>query len=63
MSFTMISDIQIKKFQDLHRVFFGEEISAKEALEKGLRLVRLIRLINEQKEEDGEKDAHKHKAI
>ena len=41
----MLSDEQITKFQMLYKKHFGKEISRDKAYEKGLRLIRLIRLI------------------
>lgn len=41
----MLSDEQISKFQILYKTRFGKEISREEALEKGIKLVRLIELI------------------
>ena len=43
----MLNNEQITKFQMLHKSRFGEEISRKEAYEKGAKLVRLIELIYE----------------
>jgi len=41
----MLSEAQIKKFQDLYKKRFGKEISRKETLEKGSKLIRLMELI------------------
>ncbi len=41
----MLSDSQITKFQNLYQQKFGLQISKEEALEKGLKLVRLFELI------------------
>jgi hypothetical protein len=41
----MLSDEQIKKFQNIYRKRFGKEIDRKEAYEKGVKLLRLIELI------------------
>ncbi len=41
----MISEYQLTKFQELHRKRWGVEISRKEALEKGSKLLRLMQLI------------------
>lgn len=43
----MLSNEQVKKFQELYRNRFGEEITEAEAQEKGSRLVRLIRITYE----------------
>ncbi len=40
-----LSDEQIKSFQDIYRRQFGKEISREEALEQGIKLARLMRLI------------------
>jgi len=41
----MLSDAQITKFQTLYKEQFGKEISRKEALEKGIKLMRLVELV------------------
>jgi len=41
----MLSDEQITKFQMLYKKHFGKEISREEALEKGIKLIRLVELI------------------
>lgn len=41
----MLSDDQIKKFQEIYRETFGKEISREDALSGGIRLLRLIELI------------------
>jgi hypothetical protein len=43
----MISDKQIMQFKLLHKKNFDEEISNEEALESGLKLIRLLELIYE----------------
>jgi hypothetical protein len=40
----MLSDEQIKKFQELWLKRFGKEISREEAYEKGAKLMRLVEL-------------------
>jgi hypothetical protein len=40
----MLSDEQIKKFQELWLKRFGKEISREEAYEKGATLMRLVEL-------------------
>ena len=40
-----INDKQLEEFQKLYKENFGEDISKQEALEKGLKLVNLIKLI------------------
>jgi len=41
----MFNDTDIRKYQKLHKRYFGEDISRKEALEKGTNLLRLMELI------------------
>lgn len=41
----MLTDQQIKTFQELYKAHFGEEISRALAMEKGIQLVRLTRFI------------------
>lgn len=38
----VLTDTDIQKFQALYRSEFGKEISAEEAYEKGIKLVRLM---------------------
>ncbi len=38
----VLTDADIQKFQALYRSEFGMEISAEEAYEKGIKLVRLM---------------------
>lgn len=40
----MLSDEQITKFQKLYKARFGKNISRKDALEQGIKLIRLIEL-------------------
>jgi len=40
-----LTDEQIIKFQALYEKKFGEKISREQALEKGMRLMRLVELI------------------
>ena len=40
-----LTDQQIKKFQAIYKEEFNKEISKAEALEKGLRLVELIKVV------------------
>lgn len=40
-----ISDTQLQKFMDLYQNRFGETITKKEALRKGLKLLRLIKTL------------------
>lgn len=41
-----LADEHIEEFRTLYRKHFGKDISKEEALEKGLRLVRLIELVS-----------------
>ncbi len=41
----MLSDEQVTKFQALYKRQFGREITKDEALEKGIKLVRMMQLI------------------
>ena len=41
----MLSDAQIIKFQMLYKEQFGKEISREEALEKGIKLMRLVQIV------------------
>ncbi len=41
----MLTDKQVSKFQAIYRQRFGKEISREDALEKGARLVRLMKIV------------------
>ena len=41
----MLTDKQVDKFQDIYRKRFGKEISRADALEKGIKLVRLMDIV------------------
>ncbi len=41
-----LTDEHIEEFQMLYRKHFGKDISKDEALEKGLRLIRLIEILS-----------------
>jgi hypothetical protein len=41
-----LTDEHIAEFQMLYRKNFGKDISKEEALEKGLRLIRLMELVS-----------------
>lgn len=41
----MLTNKQVDKFQDIYRKRFGKEISRANALEKGIKLVRLMKII------------------
>lgn len=40
-----ITDDQIKKFQELHKLRFGVELSKEEATEKAQDLIKLVQLV------------------
>ncbi len=48
----IIADEHIAEFQMLYKRHFGADISKEEALEKGLRLVRLIEVVLKQSAKD-----------
>ncbi len=39
-----LSDEQVAKFQAIYKARFGKEISKQEAIEKGIKLVRLMEI-------------------
>lgn len=41
----MLTNEQVTKFQDIYRKRFGKEISRADALEKGIKLVRMMEII------------------
>jgi hypothetical protein len=41
----VLSDDAISKFQAIYKTRFGRQISRKDALEKGVRLLRLVALV------------------
>ena len=41
----MLTDKQVTKFQEIYKNTFGEEISREDALEGGIKLVRLMKII------------------
>ncbi len=48
----MLTNEQIKRFQEIWARLFGEEISEEEADKEGGRLARVVRLIGESGKED-----------
>jgi hypothetical protein len=40
----MLSDEQIKQFQDLYKNHFGKEIGREEAIQKGNQLINIVKL-------------------
>jgi len=53
----MLSQPQIKRFQEIWGKHFGREISAEEADREGSRLVRIVRLICKTTTAGGDQDA------
>lgn len=51
----MLTQDQIQQFQLLYKKRFGEEISREEAIEKGMKLVDLIKLTYKPNENELEK--------
>ncbi len=45
METMVLSDEQIKKFQNIYKDKFGKEISKEDAYEKGIKLLRLLHII------------------
>jgi len=41
----MLSESQIKQFQELYKKHFGREISQSEAIDQGEKLIRLMELV------------------
>lgn len=41
----LLTDKQIAKFQAIYKARFGKEISRAEALEKGIKLLRMMQII------------------
>jgi hypothetical protein len=41
----MLTDEQVMKFQTIYKNRFGKEISREDALDRGIKLVRLMKLI------------------
>ena len=58
----LLSDEQLKKFQELYKTHFGKDISKEEAYDKGHKLVRLMALILQVKDvRDNENSALQEK--
>ncbi len=47
----VLTDKNIQDFQDIYKKYFGKEISRKDALEQGTKLLRLISILYRPKEE------------
>lgn len=43
--YTMLTDEQLIKFQEIWKEKFGEEISREQALTNGMKLIRLIQIV------------------
>ncbi len=57
----MLNEAEIIKFQQLYKEHLGQEISREEALQKGIRLLRIIELTYKpMTEEDFEKLLARH---
>lgn len=41
----MLTDKQVNEFQEIYKNHFGEEISREDALEGGIKLVRMMKII------------------
>lgn len=41
----MLTDEQVSKFQKIYREQFGKEISRERALEEGIKLVRMMKIV------------------
>ncbi len=41
----MLSEEDVKKFQEIYKKEFGKKISKEEALEQGIKLITLIKII------------------
>ena len=41
----LLSDKQIENYRKIYREYFGRDISSKEALEQGIKLIELMKLI------------------
>lgn len=44
----MLSEEDVKKFQEIYKKEFGKEINKKEALEQGTKLVNLMKILLKQ---------------
>lgn len=57
----VLTDVDIKKFQALYRSEFGKEISAEQAYEQGIKLVRLMSAIYRPMTEEQFEKIQKHR--
>ena len=44
----MLTDKQVKKFQEIYWKIFGKKISKKDAYEQGIKLVNLMKILVEE---------------
>ena len=51
----MLSEDQIKEFQQIYKTQFGKEINKEEAMEQGTKLIALMKTLAEQHIEDKNK--------
>ena len=61
-----LTDKDILEFQMLYKKHFGIEITKKQALEKGLRLIRLVEVVSRAvagEQKDAKNPAPKHRRI
>jgi len=58
----MLSENDIKKFQEIYKKEFGKEISKQGALEQGIKLITLMKIVLEQNIKDGVKTNNIDKA-
>lgn len=57
----MLTDKEITKYQKIYKKRFGKEISKKDALEQGMKLITLIKTIY--KPNDGREERRKSKDL
>ncbi|MFH0795986.1 MAG: hypothetical protein V2A65_02900 [Candidatus Omnitrophota bacterium] len=57
----MLSETQVKEFQNLYKQRFGRDISREEAYEKGVSLIRLIKILAKPKTENDSVSFQKEK--
>lgn len=57
----MLTDEQITKFQEIYKNYFGEEISREDALEGGIKLVRMMKIIYTPITEQEYQELQKHR--
>lgn len=57
----MLTDEQIKKFQDIYKKSFGKEISREDACEKGIKLLNLMSAVYKPMSEEEYQIIKKHR--